>query len=164
MLTSNTSVALEGIFGGLPAKPEAYSGLQVMRHTSPTFMVATAMSQALMTSPVGTESKQVLLPWLGTDSGLSGPRVQCLRGSWTLFSNRTRKVEMHGCKQCCHLRPLIKQTEKQNCSALEERSSRNKAVTSEEEVGYSQRKERNQYTSRIAGEKGVTTTKICSLH
>ena len=57
-----------------------------------------------------------------------------------------------------------KQTEKQNCSALEERSSRNKAVTSEEEVGYSQRKERNQYTSRIAGEKGVTTTKICSLH
>jgi len=50
--TSNTSVALGGTFGGLPAEPYAYSGLQSIRHTSPFCMEHTAISHALMTWPV----------------------------------------------------------------------------------------------------------------
>ena len=44
-------MASGGIEGGLPLLPYAYSGLHVKTATSPFLMVATPMSQALMTLP-----------------------------------------------------------------------------------------------------------------
>ena len=49
---SNTSVASGGICGGYPLVPYAYSELQVSSQVSPLLMVATAMSQPLITLPV----------------------------------------------------------------------------------------------------------------
>jgi len=49
--TSNTRVASGGIEGGLPLLPYAYSGLHVKTANSPFLIVATPMSQALMTLP-----------------------------------------------------------------------------------------------------------------
>jgi hypothetical protein len=51
--TSNCSVASAGILGGLPAFPYAYSGAQVSSAFSPCFMVATPVSQPLMTCGQG---------------------------------------------------------------------------------------------------------------
>ena len=48
---SNLSVAFEGILGGLPFFPYAYSGAQVNSATSPFFIVATPISHALITLP-----------------------------------------------------------------------------------------------------------------
>lgn len=55
-LTSKIRVALGGIFGGLPADPYAYSGLQMSWHNSPIFIVATPMSHAFITWPKNSKA------------------------------------------------------------------------------------------------------------
>lgn len=67
-------------------------------------MVATAMSQALMTSPVGTESKQVLFGRAVTQGSVASEyHVQGEVGQSFQMNQKGRKP---GCNQCCHPRNL----------------------------------------------------------
>lgn len=57
--TSNTSVALGGIFGEEPDLPYAYSDLHSSMASSPRFIDATPMSHAFITLPTNNNAKHV---------------------------------------------------------------------------------------------------------